>query len=159
MIIRYAYAAGWLLLACMLALLIAGFVRNPVNAKRQQFERQLADATPEEIDIDLSVDPKFEAWQQSISARAKLWGPLVPPPKVDAPPPALQQMLAGVEPTRNTMGSGPTTRIQVRVDGKKDWFGVGQQVKGCTIEEITPTDVLFTVVQDNVKHGIRLERK
>jgi hypothetical protein len=146
-------------LAAMLVLLIVGFIRNPARAARIEFERTLAQSATDSVDINLARDPDFENWQRSISSRASLWGPLVPPQKAVAPAPKLQEMLQGVEPTRNTMGSGPSMRVQIRVDGKKEWFSKGQQAKGCTIEEITPNDVLFTLIQGSEKHGIRLPRK
>ena len=155
----YLYAAGWIALAVLVVLFIVGSVRNPARAARAAFERRLAESAPAGIDIDLGRDMNFELWQRTVSARGKLWSPLVPPQQAQAAPPALQQMLAGVEPTRNTMGSGAGLRIQIRVDGKKDWYAKGQQAKGCTIEEITENDVLFTLVQDGAKHGIRLPRK
>lgn len=156
---NYLYAAGWIALAAMLGLLAIGSVRNPTRAARSELERRLADAAPTGIDIGLSRDTNVGEWQRIVSGRANLWGPLVPPQKAVAPPPALQQMLAGVEPTRNTMGSGATLKIQIRVDGKKEWYAKGQQAKGCMIEEITDNDVLFTLLQDGAKHGIRLPRK
>ncbi len=156
---RYAYAAGWIALATLLALLIAGIVRNPTQAARKEFKRQLADSAPDAIDIKLDSDPNVENWGRSISSRANLWGPLVPPQKAEAPAPMLQEMLKGVEPTNRTLGSGDKQRIQIRVDGKNEYYSKGQQVKGCTIQEITPTDVLFTLAQDGQQYGIRLPRK
>lgn len=155
----YLYGAGWIALAAMLVLLVVGAVRNPARAARAAFERRLADSAPTGIGLSLARDTNFDQWQRTVSGRANLWGPLVPPQKAQTPPPALQQMLAGVEPTRNTMGTGAGLRVQIRVDGKKDWYAKGQQAKGCTIEEITENDVLFTLVQDGAKHGIRLPRK
>ncbi|MDZ4860308.1 MAG: hypothetical protein SGI88_15125 [Candidatus Hydrogenedentes bacterium] len=156
---RAAYAIAWGVLALCVVLFVAGLVRNPVKAKRQQFDQRIAEASPEELNLDFNAGAEFEQWQQNVSARPKLWQPLVPPPAVVAPPPALLQMLAGVEPTRNTMGSGDTIRVQIRVDGKKEWFSKGQSIKGCTLQEITDTEVLFTVVQQGQTHGIRLPRK
>lgn len=156
---QYLYAAGWAAIAILGVVLVVGFFRNPVRAERSKFDRTLADSASSDVGIDLSPDPDFTKWQRVVSSRADLWGPLVPPQKVAPPPPAMQAMLAGVEPTRNTMGSGENMRIQIRVDGKKEWFSKGQQVKGCTIEELTDADVLFTLVQDGAKHGIRLPRK
>lgn len=157
--IRIAYWVGGAVLAVLIVMLLIGFLQNPVEARRADLERRLSELSPVEPEFDLGADAKFEEWQQSVAARARLWGPLIPPQKAEAAPPALQQMLAGVEPTRNTMGSGDSAKVQIRVDGKKDWYAKGQQVKGCTIAEITPNDILFTVTQDERVHGMRLPRK
>ena len=157
--LRYGYAAGWIALGVCVVLLMLGVVRNPVQGQRQQFAQRMAELTTPEFDSDFASDPEFEAWQKSVSTRPKLWGPLVAAPQAVAAPPALQEMLAGVEPTRNKLGSGESLKIQISVDGKKDWFTKGQQVKGCTLEEITEGDVLFTLVQGGQKHGMRLPRK
>ena len=156
---RYAVIGGWIALAALAVLLVAGFVRNPTQAARKEFERQLAESAPSGIDINLESGPNLETWQRAVSGRAELWGPLVPPQKAEAPAPMLLEMLKGVEPTNRTLGSGSTQRIQIKVDGKKEYYGKGQQVKGCTIEEITANDVLFTLVQDGKVHGTRLPRK
>lgn len=156
---RYAYAVGWALLGLCVVLFVMVLVRNPVQAKRQEFDRRMADQTVEDFDSKFASDPEFEQWQNSVTSRPKLWGPLMAPPQAVAAPPALQQMLAGVEPTRNKMGSGPTQKIQVSVDGKKNWYAKGDLIKGCTVEEITENDVLFTLQQDGRKHGMRLPRK
>lgn len=155
----YAYAAGWLALGVLAVLLVVGFVRNPTHALRRDFERQLAEDVPNEIDVDLARDPNFENWQRVVSSRANLWGPLVPPPKMEAPKPILAEILTGVEPTRNKIGSGEGVKVQIRVDGKKDFYARGDQIKGCTISEITDSDVMFTMVKDGLTHGIRLQRR
>ncbi|NUM56527.1 MAG: hypothetical protein HUU46_23085 [Candidatus Hydrogenedentes bacterium] len=157
--VSYAYVAAWIAIALCLVLFVAGFVRNPVLAERQRFERELAENAPTEIDISLERDPDFENWQRVVSSRANLWGPLVPPQKVEAPAPMLAEILAGVEPTRNKIGTGDSMKVQIRVDGKKDFYGKGDQIKGCTINEITDADVVFTLVKDGKTHGIRLQRR
>ncbi|HRK34030.1 MAG TPA: hypothetical protein PLJ47_05480 [Candidatus Hydrogenedentes bacterium] len=159
MIPRVAYGVGWAILGLCILLFIVGLVQNPVQARRQQFELALAEAPPLELNLDLNAGSEFEAWQQSVSGRPRLWQPLMEPPKIDAPPPELQKMLGGVEPTRNTMGSGDTLRIQIKVDGKREWFSKGHQVKGCTIQDINDNEVMFTVVQDGRTHGIRVPRR
>jgi hypothetical protein len=75
------------------------------------------------------------------------------------PPPDLAQVLAGVEPTRNTMGTGPTQKVQIRVDGARGWYAKGDQIKGCTIEEIAEAHVVFSTVHNGQKYGVPLPRR
>lgn len=156
---QYAYTAGWIALAAMAVFFVLGLVRNPTLAARKEIERQLADVANGEIDLSLASDAESAEWQRGISGRPNIWGPLVPPQKVEAPPPSLQDMLRGVEPTRNKIGSGAAMKVQIRVDGKKEYYGVGDQVKGCAIKEITDAHVLFTLVKDGKTYGIPLPRR
>ena len=156
---QYAYAAGWFALAAMAVLFVVGLVRNPTQAARKEIERQLAEVAESEIDIAFAPDAKSGEWQRSISGHPNTWGPLVPPQKVEAPPPSLQDRLRGVEPTRNKIGAGATMKVQIRVDGKKEYYGVGEQIKGCTIKEIADAHVLFTLVHEGKTHGIPLPRR
>ena len=156
---QYAYTAGWIALAAMAVLFVIGLVRNPTQAARKEIERQLAEAAESGVDLALEPDTESSEWQRSISGRPIIWGPLVPPQKVEAPPPSLADKLRGVEPTRNKIGSGPTLKVQIRVDGRKDYYGVGDQIKECTIKEITDAHVLFTLVHEGKTHGIPLPRK
>lgn len=157
--LRYVYGAAAVILAGLLLLLALGMAMNPVRERRARLERRIANTSPPAVHFDFSTDPEFETWQRMISSQPGLWRPLVAAPKATAPPPLLEQMLAGVEPTPNEMGSGDRLRVQVRVDGRKDWYSVGQQIKGCTIREIAKDYIQFSVVQGGTEYRMNLPRR
>jgi hypothetical protein len=156
---RYAYIGAGGILAGLSLLLVVGMALNPVRERRALLERRVANASPPPLHFDFSTDPEFETWQRMVSAQPGLWRPLVAAPKVAPPPPLLEQMLAGVEPTPNEMGFGERLRVQIRVDGRKDWYSVGQQIKGCTIREITKDYIQFSVVQGGTEYRLNLPRR
>lgn len=159
MLERAAYLVCSLVLAASLILLVLGSVRSPVAAERARFESELAAIQAPELDLEMEDAGAFEIWQRAIASNPRLWQPLTTAPARMLPPPDLAQVLAGVEPTRNTMGTGPTQKVQIRVDGARGWYTRGDQIKGCTIEEITDAHVVFSAVHNGQKYGIPLPRR
>ncbi|MCC6490565.1 MAG: hypothetical protein IT364_23975 [Candidatus Hydrogenedentes bacterium] len=145
--------------AAMAALFVLGWANSPVQTRRSAMEAQLAQLVPPDFTFGTDQSPEYEAWQRAITSQPKLWEPLLKPQAAPPPPPNLAEALAGVVPTRNEVGSGANRKVQIQVEGRKDWYTVGQQVKGCAIREITDTAVLFTVIQGGQEYGIALPRR
>ncbi|MCC6698049.1 MAG: hypothetical protein IT365_20675 [Candidatus Hydrogenedentes bacterium] len=145
--------------AAMAILFVLSWMNSPVETHRTALESQLDQLPPPDFQFNNAQNPEYEAWQRTIASQPKLWEPLLKPQAAPTPPPNLAEALAGVAPTRNEVGSGPTRKVQIQVDGRKEWYTTGQQVKGCAIREITDTAVLFTVVQDGQEYGIALPRR
>lgn len=150
-------AAG--ILAAIALLLVLGWVHSPVDAERVAFEKRLSQMDVPDWRFDDNQDPEFDAWQHAIAAQPRLWEPLLRPESKGAPPPVLANILAGVVPTRNEIGAGDSRKVQIQVDGVKDWYTKGQQIKGCTIKEITDATVLFSMAQGAQEFGIALPRR
>lgn len=156
---RSLFIVGAGALVAILILFVLGWVKSPVREQRQSFKGQLDQIVIPDMQFGETQDPEYDAWQQAIANRPKLWQPLMRPQERKAPPPALAQILANVSPTRTEIGSGASRKVQIRVGGRPDWYTVGQQINGCTIKEITDTTVLFSVVQAGQEYGIPLPRR
>ena len=150
-------AAG--ILAAITLLFVLGWVHSPVVAERVAFDRRVGQIDVPNWQFDDNQDPEFGAWQHAIAAQPRLWEPLLRPEAKGAPPPDLANILAGVVPTRNEIGAGDSRKVQIQVEGVKDWYTKGQQIKGCTIKEITDATVLFSVAQGAQEFGIALPRR
>ena len=145
--------------AAMAVLFVLGWLNSPVQARRDAFEVQLAQMIPPDFQVNSGQNPEFEEWQRAIADQSKLWQPLFAPQAPPAPPPNLAEALAGVIPTKDEVGVGDGRKVLIQVDGRKDWYTVGQQVKGCAIREITEKTILFSVAQGGQEYGIELPRR
>lgn len=90
-----------------------------------------------------SID--FAALEENVVERDDLWDQLIAPPPQRPSPPDLAGALRGVTVTRESMGSGQDLRVRIRTssDGRGSWKGVGDEVNGLTIIEITSDSVVF----------------
>ncbi len=90
-----------------------------------------------------SID--FAALEEDVVERDNLWDELISPPPQRPSPPDLAGALRGVTVTRESMGSGNDMRVRIRTssDSRGSWMGVGDEVNGLTIIEITSDSVVF----------------
>lgn len=140
--------AGTLATLGIFAFILLNVVQNPVAAQREQLRIQLAEVPAMRVDVGpLTTQVDIEAIQHSISGKEKLWQELIPPPPPPPPPPEpppdLVKMLEGVQPTRQQIGSA--IRIIVPGNARGGRFEVGDEINGVKIQEITPTEVVFSL--------------
>jgi hypothetical protein len=57
------------------------------------------------------------------------------------------------------MGTGDAVKAQIIVDGVKAWYAGGQQIKGCTIKDITDGAVLFSLIQGGQEYNVSMPRR
>lgn len=151
---RIAFPVCVLILAALLALLAMGFYKSPVIEEKRRFAVELEELKPPEYVLE-GTEADSAAWRSTVTSRPDLWEPLVKAAVQAKPPPNLSTILAGVQPKRNKMAD----KIQIIVDGAKGWYGKGQQIKGCTIKEITDGGVLFSMMQDNQEYNVTIPRR
>ena len=151
---RFLLPLGVLLLLALVALLVVGFYTRTVIAETTRVAGELEYLPPPPYAPD-STEADSSAWRNDVTVRADVWEPLVAAAVQAAPPPNLSALLAGVQPKRNKMAD----KIQIIVDGKKDWYGQGQQIKGCTIKEITDASVLFSLLQGGQEYNVSIPRR
>ncbi|MBX7256365.1 MAG: hypothetical protein K1Y02_08375 [Candidatus Hydrogenedentes bacterium] len=151
---RLALPVCVLVLVALLALLVLGFIKSPVAAERQRFAVQLEELEPPAYVAD-NTEADSAAWRNVVTSRTDMWAPLVKAAVQAAPPPNLSSMLAGVQPKRNKMAD----KIQIIVDGVKGWYGKGQQIKGCTIKDITDAGVVFSLSQAGQEYNVTIPRR
>lgn len=156
---RYVTILGAGLLAGIVLMCVLGVVLSPVRADREAFEYQVQNIEVPDIRFGDAENPEFNEWQLTIATHANLWQPLFRPRAQEAPPPNLAQQLNGVIPTRNEIGTGPSRKIQIVVDGQPAWYVVGQQIRGCEIKEFTDSAVVFAIVQGGTEYRIALPQR
>lgn len=143
--IRIAQLLGGVLFAGLCALILLNFAMNPLGSRADALAQQLRNVETSPPDTG-SLGWNFDAWHASIMAKPKLWEELVPPPPPPPPPPEqppnLKDKLKGVTPLKAQIGD----RIKIRVPSspKGALFGVGDNINGLALSEITKDSVVFT---------------
>ncbi len=150
--------AGMGIIGVLVILVLLELVNSPVGAMRKDVSKKLAEVRPPNQAAG-GGEPDYVAWQATIKGRPALWQPLVKAPARAAEAPNLSQRLAGVRPTRNKMGSKADLKVQIIVDGVKGWYGKGQQVKGCTIKDITDGAIMFSFSQGGQEYQVNVPRQ
>lgn len=140
--------------------------RNPMHGRLADFEMDLAAVTyvPEKYVTD--SDANYNVIVMGIVRKSALWEELVQPP---APKPKaekkpdLEKMLRGVVASSRDeiVEAGGRTLIDVKTqeDPKGSWLGVGDEVKGLTIKEITAEAVVFSLMSNDKEYTYSLPRR
>lgn len=129
-------------------------------SRPEEFRQQLAAIEPVEMRYEKQSWP-YEEWQEKLASRPALWKELVkppPPPKAAPPPPPdLAKILAGVTAGRQQVGD--RAKIMTPGDKRGSFMGVGEQVNGCTIKEVSKKEVVFVMMHldQEIKYAIPRE--
>jgi len=120
---------------------------DPLAEQRFWLAEQLA-----QIEISRPAASESEEslseWQTSMQSRPTAWQPITEAPVVvELPPekkecPDVKAMLQGVVPGRAQIGA--KIRIATPENQRGDWYVVGDSIKGCKIESIERTEVVFS---------------
>jgi hypothetical protein len=151
--------------AAVLAALVglAGYlaVANPMKAKRQDLDAQMAKIMP--IDVPFPKPPwDFAKWQQSVAAKQNAWqeivAPAAPPPPKPKTPPDPKTMLKDVTFGRQGIG---TKKVMMKHgnEPRGAMVAVGDNVNGLTIKEITKTDVSLSLTWEGQEIPLTVPRK
>jgi len=124
---------------------LCGF-RDPMNARRADMARELADIEP--VAVRFAEAPRdFAGWERAIAAKPALWEELVapppPPPAPKPPPPDWDKILRGVRVTRHQVGQ--KVRVFSPGHARGEFLGVGDAVNGATIKAACERNVVFAV--------------
>ncbi len=151
-----------MLLAVILVAILFGLVRDSYAARREALAADLGAIRPVEVSFD-NPNWDFEKWQKTVAGKPALWQELIaPPPKPPPPPPPppkppdTKAMIKDVVATRSQMG--PRAKIKTKTDPKGTFLGVGDQVNGMTIKEITKTTIVLSLTWQNQELTETLER-
>ena len=149
-----------LLLVVVVAAAGLQIVFNPMNARRTTLENQLAKISPVDVEFerrDLDVD----SVQKKLASKPGLWVELVPPPPPPPPPPPtppnLEEKVKGVTFGRQQVGG--KVKMTKPGDAKGSFVGVGDQVNGLTVKEITKTTVVLALTWQGQELTISRQRK
>ncbi len=146
---RLVYLAGGLAVAAIAAFAALNFVTDPLEDRRTELQRRLDDSMFQPR-AEVGDGRAYVAWRGAVEARPALWQELVEPPPPPPPPPPkpepcpdLQQMLQGVEATRQQIGSA--VKLITPDNPRGEFFEVGDTVNGVTLEAVSRQRVTFTI--------------
>ncbi len=124
------------------------FVNNPFRARHAVLAAEIAEIKP----VDVTFAPPewdFAGWQDAIAAKPKLWDrlydPPAPPPPAPPKPPDLNKILSDNGVTVGRQQVGEKAKIMTKADARGAFMGVGDQIAGLTITEVTRTNVKFSM--------------
>lgn len=128
----------------LMALAAQRLQQDPYALRRAEIDTRAAAIQPEEITINLDRRTDLSQMRAKITANGGLWKELIEPPPPPPPPkakaPDIDKALEGIVPTRQSIGSA----VLFRVPGNnRARVSVGDVLNGCTVAEVTRTDVLF----------------
>ena len=134
-------------------------VFSPMGARQANLEDQLGKISPVEVKFerrDLDVD----SVQKKLASKPGLWVELVPPPPPPPPPPPippkLEEMAKGLAFGRQQVGE--KVKMTKAGETKGSFVGVGEEVNGLTIREITKTSVVLGLTWQSQELTISKER-
>lgn len=136
---------------------------NPIDARRSALESELSAIRPAPAEYSTDSGLDYEKIYSDVTGKSALWNELVAPLPKPAPkprppkPPEVAKMLHGVSVGRNQVGS--RVQIKTATDRKGSYKGVGDQVNGVTILEISRTEVLFGLTQSGKQYTHSLPRR
>ena len=136
------------------------YQNNPIIPKRAAFNKKIAAVEPESVIIDFENKSDFTQLRANITGNKNLWQELIKPPPPPPPPPPkppnINKNLQGVSATRQGIGD----KVIFKIPGNpRARYGVGDVHNGCTIKEITRTDVLFVLPWTGGEVEARIPRK
>jgi len=136
-------------------------MQNPIEAKQVDLEARLSEARVLEAAPPPPADIPYEELVSAVTSRTDLWRPIVdlPPPKEE--PPDWNEILKGVQFTRQVIGTGADIRIRARMspnDQAGQWVSVGTSIRGARVTEITDSAVVFSATKDGKEYTHRVPR-
>ena len=149
-----------LLLAVVVAAAGLQIVFNPIGARRTTLEDQLAKISPVDVKFERR-DLDLDSVQKKLASKPGLWVELLAPPPPPPPPPPTPPNLAekakGLAFGRQQVGG--KVKMTTAGDAKGSFVGVGDQVNGLTVKEITKTSVVLALTWQGQELTISRERK
>lgn len=134
---------------------------NPVPESRESLEYQLDAIRPVSVEYGRVSAGELEKFATTITTKPALWKELVPPPPKAKPkpkPPDLAAMLKGVQSPRRVQVGDRIQIITSESRGQMNFYGVGDEVRGLTIKEITADSVIFSLTKDGKEYTHTLSR-
>lgn len=123
-------------------------VDNPFHDRHRVLAAEIAGVKPVEVEFT-PPEWDFAGWQDAIAAKPKLWDRLYEPPAPAPPappkPPDLNKILSDNGVTVGRQQVGQKARVMTKADSRGTFMGVGDQIAGLTIAEVTRTNVKFTM--------------
>jgi hypothetical protein len=121
---------------------------NPFSDRHVALAAEISEINPVEVTFS-PPEWDFAGWQEAIAAKPKLWDrlrePPAPPPPPPPKPPDLNKMLSDAGVTVGRQQVGDKARVATKADSRGSFLGVGDQVAGLTIKEVTRTSMTFTM--------------
>jgi type II secretory pathway component PulC len=156
---RIIFIAGCALLILIVGAVALFFVFNPMERHRVALAAELGKIQPEDVPFP-KPSRDYEKWVQQIAGKPNLWKELVeappPPEPVKPPDPKLEEMLKGVTIGRQQIGS--KVKIMKPDDQRGQFYTVGDTINGCTIKEISKTDVTFSLTFEGKELLYKMQR-
>jgi hypothetical protein len=130
-------------------------VRDPFAAARASLDQRLAETGPEPISFDAEPDWSYDEVVRQVTGRQALWQGLTPPPQAPPSGPDLERELEDVTISQQ-LGKGESVKVRIRTkdDPRGKFLGKGDQLRGATIREITPTSVVFYKNYDGKEYTV-----
>ena len=147
-------------LAAICGLIVWGLVSNPVAVRRSLLNERLSITAPP--DETAAKQDDYATLENAIGAKPALWKPLIVRPQQQTPPPDLEKLLGEVAIGSGQIGSGNSVRIKIltsKADRRGQWVTKGDVVNGLTVQEITETEVVFSLVQGDKEYTTTLPRR
>lgn len=153
--------------ALCLALTGENYFANPEKARMDALAKRLNAIEPRRTDYITQDSVDYTSLQSQILSRPNLFQELIPPPpppKVAPPPPPkppdLDALLKGVIPSRNELTRGGVRKIRMMTPARAtpEFFKVGDQINGVTLKEIKKTEVVFSIVANEVEYTKAIPR-
>ncbi|MEK7793379.1 MAG: hypothetical protein AAB353_02565 [Candidatus Hydrogenedentota bacterium] len=151
-----------------LALTGKNYLDNPQKARMDALAKRLNTIEPRRIDYITQSNVDYTSLQGQILSRPNLFQELIPPsppPKVAPPPPPkppdLEALLKGVIASRNELTRGGVKKVRMTTPASKtpEFFKVGDQINGVTLKEIKRTEVIFSIIANEVEYTKAIPRQ
>jgi hypothetical protein len=147
-------------LAAIIGAMAWCLVMNPMHAKRERLNMELAKIEPVEVPFD-KPNWDFDKWQRAVASKPGLWDSLIAPPPPPPPPPEkppdVNAMAKDLSFGRQQIGN--KVKMTKAKDAKGSFVTVGDKVNGLIVKEITKTAVVLSLEWKGQELTVSVPRK